>query len=506
MGKRERQKAKLDRDEVSEEERELTNQNPSKSAAEQSSSDDDEANEDISLKIVEKALLMRAAKLASDNNAAVSGEPSGGLVELPSSSSSQEAEVAAAGLETKKVRRKERKKNIKKMKIEDQAVVAKEEEKIEEANAVDLAEAKQLENVEFTDNVVLRKLLRGPRYFDPPDCSWGACFNCGEEGHAAVNCTVAKRKKPCFVCGSLEHNAKHCRKGQDCFICKKGGHHAKDCPEKQNCGLLKSQICLKCGDSGHDMFSCRNDYSTDDLKEIQCYVCKRFGHLCCVKYVDTSPWEVSCYKCGSMGHTGMACVSLRGGETTGFGTPRLCYKCGEGGHIARECASLVNVTLSVHKKIGELPNFSTPVLKRHKERRDYMGFKSAPHDLNKAHERKQTQFEERIFTTPQKAKHRGGWIMDDPGDFSPRKGKKNNWKSPATPSSWGRRVPSLTAGGQASSSRSSKKIWNDSGSPISQGSSKSFQHRYSASRFNNSNGGGFRRNYDWSGNEYNGLY
>lgn len=122
MGKRERQKAKLDRDEVSEEERELTNQNPSKSAAEQSSSDDDEANEDISLRIVEKALLMRAAKLAPDKNAAVLGEPSGGLVELPSSSSSQEAEVAAADLETKKVRRKERKKNIKKMKIEDQAV------------------------------------------------------------------------------------------------------------------------------------------------------------------------------------------------------------------------------------------------------------------------------------------------------------------------------------------------------------------------------------------------
>ncbi|XP_048429351.1 LOW QUALITY PROTEIN: CCHC-type zinc finger nucleic acid binding protein [Pyrus x bretschneideri] len=246
------------------------------------------------------------------------------------------------------------------MKIEDQAVVAKEEEKIEEANAVDLAEAKQPKNVEFTDNVVLRKLFRGPRYFDPPDSSWGACFNCGEEGHAAVNCTVAKRKKPCFVCGSLEHNAKHCRKGQDCFICKKRGHHAKDCPEKKNGGLLKSQICLKCGDSGHDMFSCRNDYSTNDLKEIQCYVCKRFGYLCCVKYVDTSPWEVSYYKCGSMGHTSMACVSLRDEETTGFGTPRLCYKCGEGGHIARECASLVNV----HKKFGELPNFSTPVLKR----------------------------------------------------------------------------------------------------------------------------------------------
>lgn len=53
---------------------------------------------------------------------------------------------------------------------------------------------------------------RGPRYFDPPNNSWGACYNCGEEGHTAVNCTSAKRKKPCFVCGSFEHNAKQCTK------------------------------------------------------------------------------------------------------------------------------------------------------------------------------------------------------------------------------------------------------------------------------------------------------
>jgi hypothetical protein len=53
---------------------------------------------------------------------------------------------------------------------------------------------------------------RGPRYFDPPDSSWGACYNCGEEGHAAVNCTAAKRKKPCYVCGGLGHAAKQCTK------------------------------------------------------------------------------------------------------------------------------------------------------------------------------------------------------------------------------------------------------------------------------------------------------
>lgn len=38
-------------------------------------------------------------------------------------------------------------------------MVANEEEKVEAANAVDLAEAEQLNNVEISDNVVLRKLL-----------------------------------------------------------------------------------------------------------------------------------------------------------------------------------------------------------------------------------------------------------------------------------------------------------------------------------------------------------
>lgn len=137
---------------------------------------------------------------------------------------------------------------------------------------------------------------------------------------------------------------------------------------------------------------------------------------------------------------------------------------------------------------------STP-LRPHKEKKDHMGFYSAPHDLNK-YKRKHTQFDEGGFATPQKAKHRGGWLVDDPEDFSPRKGKKNSWKSPATPSR-SHRISSLTAGGHASSSRSSKKLWKVSGgTPISHGSSQSVQHRYSASRFSNSGADGIRRNND----------
>lgn len=54
------------------------------------SSDDDEANQDLSLKIVEKAIRMRTAKLASNDT--VSNGGGGGGVVLPS----QQSELAAA--------------------------------------------------------------------------------------------------------------------------------------------------------------------------------------------------------------------------------------------------------------------------------------------------------------------------------------------------------------------------------------------------------------------------
>ena len=152
--------------------------------------------------------------------------------------------------------------------------------------------------------------------------------------------------------------------------------------------------------------------------------------------------------------------------------------------------------LQARRRYDEFSNVSTPTLRPHKEKKDYMGFYSAPNDLNK-NKRKHTYYDDRGFATPQKAIHRGGWIVDDPGDFSPRNGK-NGWKSPATPSSRSHRIPSSTTGSHASSSRSSKKLWKVSGgTPFSQGSSKSVHHRYSAQRFNNSGTDGMRRNNEW---------
>ncbi|XP_050870615.1 cold shock protein 1 isoform X2 [Lathyrus oleraceus] len=276
-----------------------------------SDDDDDEANQDLSLRIVEKALRAREAKLAT-NDAVLNGVDSS----LVSPSQQSEFKVmqsdgvldGSSGITAWEMM--EEKKTTKLMVDSgfSSVIVAADQEVEEIIKTTENRESVDLEasSGQIGDNVVLRKLLRGPRYFDPPDSSWGACYNCGEEGHAAVNCTEAKRMKPCYVCGGLGHVAKQCTK-TNCYICKKGGHRAKDCPEKHMSARVPKSltVCLKCGNSGHDMFSCRNDYSPDDLKEIQCYLCKTFGHLCCVNTADAILGEISCYKCGQMGHTGL---------------------------------------------------------------------------------------------------------------------------------------------------------------------------------------------------------
>ncbi|KAF1864197.1 hypothetical protein Lal_00048762 [Lupinus albus] len=535
-----------------------------------SSDDDAEANEDLSLKIVQKALSKRDHKSNPvPDDVVVDGDVGAKrneVVEVRHDDVLDGKSVIAVsdvGNEETTVERKKRRKKKKKVESEDQnVVIAEEQGALETITATEKNECAEVAKTDqISDNTVLRKLLRGPRYFDPPGSSWGTCYNCGEEGHAAVNCMVAsKRKKPCFVCGSLEHTVKQCTKlerayslkltfkgkeclyeghnlfpqaylpnnsissskspppipdtadlisatvavpglldwikhefdteyflGRDCFICKKGGHRAKDCPERHNAvGASIPSICLKCGISGHEMFSCKDDYSQDDLKEIQCYVCKRFGHLCCVDTTDTAQRQFSCYKCGQLGHTGLACSRLRS-EATDASTPSLCYKCGEEGHFARECQSSVKP-----KKYG-LSNTKYP---RFQKENDYMGYRSAPHDMGNSYKKKRHYTEERENTTPHKSIHRGDWTTEHPGDFSPVKYKRNGWMSPVTPSTESTKLHSFSNGSHSQSSKSYN-VRNAYETPGSRRSGKAFHHRFSASRFDNSSGDGSGRNYNW---------
>ncbi|KAK1389764.1 hypothetical protein POM88_017942 [Heracleum sosnowskyi] len=173
--------------------------------------------------------------------------------------------------------------------------------------ASETAVSLKLGSMKKEDNFMLRKLLRKPRYYDFPNSSLQMCHICGEDDHKAAECTMVRRKKPCYICGGFRHTAKRCSQGRECFKCGGRGHLARDCPEEPS-SIKILDFCLRCGDLGHHMFICQSDYASEDLKAIKCYVCKEFGHLCCVGFKYEGQTVASCYKCGQSGHQGFECI------------------------------------------------------------------------------------------------------------------------------------------------------------------------------------------------------
>ncbi|KAG7564319.1 Zinc finger CCHC-type [Arabidopsis suecica] len=459
--------------------------------------DDDEANEDLSLKILEKALSRRDVGNKLDSDLSDSGVVNTVMVNGGKS----------------KVKKSESNKKMKRNKLEAAHEIPivwrdQDEEKVVEEVVKGEGEDDEVERSdepkteETSSNLVLKKLLRGARYFDPPDAGWVSCYSCGEQGHTSFNCpTPSKRRKPCFICGSLEHGAKQCSKGHDCYICKKGGHRAKDCPDKYKNGS-KGAVCLRCGDFGHDMILCKYEYSQEDLKDIQCYVCKSFGHLCCVEPGNSPSWAVSCYRCGQLGHTGLACgrhyEERNENDSSSLSFPENnreaseCYRCGEEGHFARECPNSSSISTSQGREsqslcyrcngaghfARECPNSSqvskrdrdtsTPSHKSRKKNKENSEHDYTPHESNgkTKKKKKKTHKEEQPQTSPRKRKHRGGWITEEPEEESFQRGKMRRPKSPITPSGYNKspsthmghnyRSPKFNSGGHFPGSQSSR--------------------------------------------------
>ncbi|XP_076931629.1 uncharacterized protein LOC143596852 [Bidens hawaiensis] len=296
--------------------------------------------------------------------------------------------------------------------------------KKENDESKDIGACLEINHVEKSDNSVLRKLLRRTRYFDPQDCSFEHCYNCGEGGHTVTSCSAANRKKPCFICASSEHNGKQCKQGKGCFYCKKSGHFAKDCPEMYTEGVEKDKICLKCGDSGHEMYTCKTVvYAVDDLKEIKCYICNNMGHLCCVDYGE-GPTEASCYRCGQLGHTGLKCTHTSSSVSAyAEASPSYCYKCGQEGHKSRKCKTSAKKRRRKKAKQSNVQDYTENVVVR-----------SAPQAVDKGCNRNKTQLG---YSTSSQPTSRGGWmdgveVDEDPGGCL----SGTQWGSLSTPDSY----------------------------------------------------------------------
>ncbi|KAE8684701.1 Detected protein of unknown function [Hibiscus syriacus] len=173
-------------------------------------------------------------------------------------------------------------------------------------------------------------------------------------------------------------------------------------------------------------------------------------------------------------------------ETTDNGSPSLCYKYG-GGHFAREC-STGTPSSSCYKcggghfasecssaKVGKRNRELSTQINYLVENREYLGYKSAPHDQGKIRKRKKISSKKTASAHHEK-KTKRWWIIDDVGDFSDRKSSsRSHWSSPKTPPAERRKKSSSASG--------SSKTKNT--------------HRYSASMFSNFGNDEPRRVYNW---------
>ncbi|GAX74639.1 hypothetical protein CEUSTIGMA_g2087.t1 [Chlamydomonas eustigma] len=175
---------------------------------------------------------------------------------------------------------------------------------------------------EIERDMEMTRLIRQPRYFDDVTLDVnlsGRCFNCGKVGHRVSECTFAAREKPCYLCAQFGHEARACP-AELCFRCGRPGHKSRDCPNSSKVSSWEMGVgrCLRCASSScacankADYFryegGCTEDFLASDVSKCKCYVCGRYGHICCTK-TPSLPARVSCFSCGSAKHLGEACPS-----------------------------------------------------------------------------------------------------------------------------------------------------------------------------------------------------
>ena len=161
------------------------------------------------------------------------------------------------------------------------------------------------------------------------------------ESHGFVDLDLSNLR--CIVCGSSNHDAKHCRYNNGdrrCFYCGSFTHGIDNCPHS---------FCKKCLQFGHSHFDCYIDQSiaVQNYAKLvttnKCWRCEIFmnkaapavkkvlsiphSHLNCPLLTDPL-----CFICGSPDHGVYDCSASKSQRNQA-----LCAFCGRPGHLYTEC-------------------------------------------------------------------------------------------------------------------------------------------------------------------------
>uniref|UniRef100_A0A087Y0X9 Zinc finger CCHC domain-containing protein 7 n=1 Tax=Poecilia formosa TaxID=48698 RepID=A0A087Y0X9_POEFO len=125
------------------------------------------------------------------------------------------------------------------------------------------------------------------------------CRNCNKTGHLSKSCPHPKKVTPCFLCGSMGHQAITCP-NKHCNNCGQPGHLSRFCSERS----YWHKQCHRCSMRGH---------FCDDCPEIwrQYHITTKKGPPVKQPGGDGHQSAAYCYNCSKKGHLGYECTKQR---------------------------------------------------------------------------------------------------------------------------------------------------------------------------------------------------